>query len=47
MKKRDFTSEDVRRLSGSVQIDHTLARMGAKRVRHSFEENEYINTYGA
>jgi isocitrate lyase len=47
MKKRDFTSEDVRRLSGSVQIDHTLARMGAKRLRQLFEENEYINTFGA
>ena len=47
MKKRDFTSEDVRRLSGSVQIDHTLARIGAKKLRQLFEENEYINTFGA
>lgn len=47
MKKRNYTPEDVRRLQGTVQIDHTLARMGAKKLRQLFEENEYINTFGA
>lgn len=47
MKKRNYTPEDVKRLQGTVQIDHTLARMGAKKLRQLFEENEYINTFGA
>ena len=47
MKKRNYTSEDVRRLQGTLQIDHTLARIGAKKLRQLFEENEYINTFGA
>ena len=47
MKKRNYTPEDVRRLQGSVQIDHTLARMGAKKLRELFDQHEYINTFGA
>ena len=47
MKKRDYTQEQVRRFQGTVQIDHTLAKMGAKKLRQLFEENEYINTFGA
>ena len=47
MKKRDYSPEDVRRLQGTVQIDHTLAQMGASKLRKLFEENEYINTFGA
>ena len=31
--KRDFTTADVDRLSGSVRIEHTLARLGARRLR--------------
>ena len=29
MKKRNYTQEDVRKLQGSVQIEHTLAKRGA------------------
>ena len=47
MKKRDYTQEQVRASQGTVQIDHTLAKMGAKKLRQLFEENEYINTFGA
>ena len=47
MKKRNYTPEDVRRLQGTVQIDHTLARMGAKKLRELFDQHEYINTFGA
>ena len=47
MKKRDYSPEQVRRLQGTVSIDHTLAKMGAVKLRQLFEENEYINTFGA
>ena len=47
MKRRNYTQEEVRRLQGTVQIDHTLAKMGAAKLRKLFEENEYINTFGA
>ena len=47
MKKRDYSPEQVRRLQGTVSIDHTLAKMGAAKLRQLFEENEYINTFGA
>jgi isocitrate lyase len=47
MKKRDYSQQDVNRLQGTVQIDHTLAKMGATKLRQLFEDNEYINTFGA
>ena len=47
MKRRDYSPQDVTRLQGTVQIDHTLAQMGAAKLRKLFEENEYINTFGA
>ena len=47
MKKRSYDPKLVERLRGTVQIDHTLAKMGAKKLRQLFEENEYINTFGA
>ena len=47
MKRRNYSADKVRSLQGSVQIDHTLARLGAKKLRQLFEENEYINTFGA
>jgi len=30
--RRPYTAEDVLRLRGSVQIEYTLARMGAERL---------------
>jgi len=45
--KRSYKPEAVDKLRGSVQIDHTLARLGARKLRQLFEENEYINTFGA
>ena len=47
MKKRNYTSETVRRLQGSVQIEHTLARRGAHRLRELLANEPYINTLGA
>ena len=47
MKRRNYNQEQVDRLRGTVHIDHTLARLGAAKLRKLFEENEYINTFGA
>ena len=47
MKKRNYTREDVQRLQGSVQIEHTLARRGAARLRELLANEPYINTLGA
>lgn len=47
MKKRNYSQEDVLKLQGSIQIEHTLAKLGAAKLRKLFEENEYINTFGA
>lgn len=47
MKKRNYTQETVRRLQGSVQIEHTLARRGAHKLRELLANEPYINTLGA
>ncbi len=47
MKKRNYTLEQVRRLQGSVQIEHTLARRGAYKLRELLANEPYINTLGA
>ena len=47
MKKRNYTQEDVQRLQGSVQIEHTLARRGATKLRELLANEPYINTLGA
>ena len=45
--KRDYTAEDVRRLAGSVHIEHTLARLGAARLRTLLETRPLVRTLGA
>ena len=45
--KRNYTDEHVKSLQGSVQIEHTLAKMGAKQLRAVFESESYVNTFGA
>ena len=47
MKKRNYTNEDVQRLQGSVQIEHTLAKKGAAKLRTLLATEPYINTLGA
>jgi isocitrate lyase len=47
MKKRNYTFDTVRRLQGSIRIDHTLARLGAGKLRTLLENEPYINTLGA
>ncbi|MCZ6804206.1 MAG: isocitrate lyase [Proteobacteria bacterium] len=44
---RDYTAEDVIRLRGSVQIEHSLARRGAEKLWKLVNEEDYINCLGA
>ena len=39
---RPYTETDVERLRGSVRIEHTLARLGAERLRTLLEEREWV-----
>src|SRR6187200_2603151 len=44
---RPYTTDDVRRLRGSVRVEHTLARLGAERLRSLLEEREWVAALGA
>ena len=44
---RPYGTEDVERLRGSVRVEHTLARLGAERLRHLFETREWVPALGA
>ena len=46
-KRRDYSADEIRRLSGSVRIEHTLARRGAETLRRLLESEPYVNTLGA
>src|SRR5919108_5531011 len=45
--ERPYTEDDVRRLRGSVHVEHTLARLGAERLRQLLEEEDYVAALGA
>ena len=45
--KRDYTSEDVAQLSGSIHVEHTLARVGAARLRKLLQERPFVRALGA
>jgi isocitrate/methylisocitrate lyase len=45
--ERVYTPEDVRKLRGTVEIEHTLARMGAERLWTLLRERDYVPTLGA
>src|SRR4029434_11116035 len=45
--KRGYTAEDVFRLRGSVQIEHTLARRGAEKLWNLMHEWPFVNSLGA
>ena len=47
MKKRNYTQDTVRKLQGSVQIEHTLAKRGAQKLRELLATEPYVNTLGA
>ncbi|MEO1083884.1 MAG: isocitrate lyase/phosphoenolpyruvate mutase family protein, partial [Acidobacteriota bacterium] len=45
--ERPFDSAQVKKLRGSVQIHHTLARLGAERLWQLLETEPYVNSLGA
>jgi isocitrate lyase len=45
--EREWSSEDVERLRGSLQIEHTLARHGAERLWELLHADDYVPTLGA
>ena len=45
--QRDYSAEDVVRLRGSVQVDHTLARRGAEKLWKLVNEEDFVPTLGA
>src|SRR6516164_9964018 len=45
--RRDYTPEDVRRLSGRFRIRHTLAEMGATRLWQLLKTEPFVPTLGA
>ncbi len=47
MKKRNYTQDTVKKLQGSVQIEHTLAKRGAAKLRALLANEPYVNTLGA
>src|SRR5919106_3078245 len=45
--ERPYSQEDVERLRGSVQVEHTLARLGAERLWRLLQEEPYVAALGA
>jgi len=45
--ERPYSQEDVERLRGTVHVEHTLARLGAERLRKLLESEPYVPTLGA
>ena len=45
--KRDYSMADVERLSGSVRIEHTLARNGANKLWERLHTEDYVHSLGA
>jgi isocitrate lyase len=45
--KRDYSTADVERLSGSIRIEHTLAKVGAARLWKLLNERPFVRTLGA
>jgi isocitrate lyase len=45
--ERPYAAEDVERLRGTVQIEHTLARAGAERLWELLQTEDYVPALGA
>jgi isocitrate lyase len=45
--KRPYSAEDVVRVRGSVQIEHTLAKRGAEKLWKLVNEEPFVNALGA
>jgi isocitrate lyase len=45
--ERPYTEVDVQRLRGSVKVEHTLAKRGAKKLWKLINEEDFVNALGA
>lgn len=45
--RRPYSSEEVVRLRGSIQVEHTLARLGAERLWELLHSDDYVAALGA
>ncbi|MGI4847072.1 MAG: isocitrate lyase [Janthinobacterium lividum] len=45
--RRNYSAEDVVRLRGSLQVEHTLAKRGAEKLWHLLNTEAYVNSLGA
>ncbi|SKA00247.1 isocitrate lyase [Novilysobacter spongiicola] len=44
---RPYSAEEVVRLRGTVQVEHSLARLGATKLWNSLNKEEFVNALGA
>ena len=45
--RRDYGVAEMRRLTGSIRIRHTLAEMGARKLWKLLQTEDYVPTFGA
>ena len=45
--KRDYSAEEVARLSGSVEIEYSLAKQGAEKLWNEINKSDFVNALGA
>jgi isocitrate lyase len=45
--ERTYSAQDVHRLRGTVQVEHTLARVGAEKLWKLLNEEPFVNALGA
>ena len=45
--ERLYAEEDVERLRGTIQVEHTLARLGAERLWQLLQDEDYVAALGA
>jgi isocitrate lyase len=45
--KRPYSSQQVIKLRGSIQVEHTLARLGAERLWTLLQTEPYVAALGA
>ncbi len=45
--QRDYSVEDVKKLQGSIKVEHTLARNGADKLWKLLQTEDYVHSLGA
>jgi isocitrate lyase len=45
--RRDYSAEEVEKLRGTIDVEYTLAEMGARRLWHLMHTEEYVTSLGA